>query len=131
MDEREDLQNIEDNIIAENIDTSLEEKIKAPPIQIEEIKQKPFVPEYSEFPIEPLPEGLTYKAPKKEAPKKAIEIPTGPVQIQGDGFYLLGKLGERLYKKATDQEVEPQSDYNIIETGAAGIINGNLKMARK
>jgi len=131
MDEREDLQNIEDNIVTENIDTSLEEKIKAPPIEIEELKQEPFVPEYSEFPVEPLPEGLTYKSPKKEALKKVIEIPKGPVEITADGFYLLGKLGERLYKKATDQEVEPQSNYNILETGAAGIINGNLKMARK
>ena len=34
MDEREDLQNVEDNIVAENIDTSLEEQIKAPPIEI-------------------------------------------------------------------------------------------------
>jgi len=34
MDEREDLQNIEDNVIAENIDSSLEEQIKAPPIEI-------------------------------------------------------------------------------------------------
>jgi hypothetical protein len=150
MDEREDLQNIEDNIIAENIDTSLEdniiadnivaqnidssieEQIKTPPIEIEKLKEEPFVPEYSEFPVEPLPEGLTYKAPKKEAPKKEINIPTGPVQIQADGFYLLGNLAERLYKKATDQEVDqPQSDYSIIETGTAGIINGNLKMARK
>jgi hypothetical protein len=131
MDEREDLQNIEDNIIAENIDSSVEEQTKATPIEIQELKQEPFVPEYSEFPVEPLPEGLTYKAPKKEAPKKVIEIPKGPVEITADGFYLIGKLGERLYKKATDQEVEPQSDYNIIETGAAGIINGNLKMARK
>jgi hypothetical protein len=131
MDEREDLQNIEDSVIAENIDTSLEEEIKAPPIEIEELKQEPFVPEYSEFPVEPLPEGLTYKSPKKEAPKKVIEIPKGPVEVTADGFYLLGKLGERLYKKATDQEVEPQSNYNILETGAAGIINGNLKMARK
>jgi hypothetical protein len=132
MDEREDLQNIEDNIVAENIDTSLEEKIITPPIEIEKLKEEPTVPEYSEFPVEPLPEGLTYKAPKKEAPKKEINIPTGPVQIQADGFYLLGNLTERLYKKATDQEVDqPQSDYSIIETGAAGIINGNLKMARK
>jgi hypothetical protein len=145
MDEREDLQNIEDNIVAENIDTSLEdnivaenidtsleEKIITPPIEIEKLKEEPAVPEYSEFPVEPLQEGLTYKSPKKEAPKKEINIPTGPVQIQADGFYLLGNLGERLYKKATDQEVDqPQSDYNIIETGAAGIINGNLKMARK
>ena len=131
MDEREDLQNIEDNIIAENIDSSLEEQAKAPPIEIQELKQEPFVPEYSEFPVEPLPEGLTYKAPKKEAPKKVIEIPKGPVEITADGFYLIGKLGERLYKKATDQEVEPQSDYNIIETGVAGIINGDLKIIRK
>jgi len=145
MDEREDLQNIEDNIVAQNIDTSLEdnivaqnidssieEQIKTPPIEIEKLKEEPFVPEYSEFPVEPLPEGLTYKAPKKEAPKKEINIPTGPVQIQADGFYLLGNLTERLYKKATDQEVDqPQSDYSIIETGTAGIINGNLKMARK
>ena len=90
MDEREDLQNIEDNIIAENIDTSLEdnivadnvvaenidtslkEKIITPPIEIEKLKEEPFVPEYSEFPVEPLPEGLTYKAPKKEAPKKKL-----------------------------------------------------------
>mgnify|MGYP000335764022 CR=1 FL=1 len=50
----------------------------------------------------------------KEAPKKVIEIPKGPVEITADGFYLLGKLGERLYKKATDQEVEPQSNYNIL-----------------
>ena len=131
MDEREDLQNIEDNINATMIDSSVEEQAKAPPIEIEEIKADPTVPEYSEFPVEPLPEGLTYKAPKREAPKKVIEIPKGPVEITADGFYLIGKLGERLYKKATDQEVEPQSDYNIIETGAAGIINGNLKMARK
>ena len=38
MDEREDLQNVEDNIVAKNIDTSLEEQIKAPPIEIEELK---------------------------------------------------------------------------------------------
>ena len=131
MDEREDLQNTEDNINATLIDSSVEEQTKAPPVQADEIKIEPTVPEYSEFLVEPLPEGLTYKAPKKEAPKKVIEIPKGPVQIQADGFYLIGKLGERLYKKATDQEVEPQSDYNIIETGTAGIINGNLKMARK
>jgi hypothetical protein len=145
MDEREDLQNIEDNIVAENIDTSLEdnivaqnidssieEQIKTPPIEIEKLKEEPFVPEYSEFPVEPLPEGLTYKAPKKEAPKKEINIPTGPVQLQADGFYLLGNLGERLYKKATDQEVDqPQSDYSIIETATAGIIDARLKMVRK
>jgi hypothetical protein len=70
MDEREDLQNIEDNIIAENIDSSIEEQAKAPPIEIEELKEQPAIPEYSEFPVEPLPEGLSYKAPKKEAPKK-------------------------------------------------------------
>ena len=131
MDEREDLQNLEDNVEATTIDSSIEEQAKAPPIEIEKLKEEPAVPEYSEFPVEPLPEGLTYKAPKREAPKKVIDIPTGPVEIQADGFYRLGKLGERLYKKATDQEVEPQSDYTIIETGAAGIINGNLKMARK
>jgi hypothetical protein len=145
MDEREDLQNIEDNVIEENIDTSLEdnivaqnidssieEQIKTPPIEIEKLKEEPFVPEYSEFPVEPLPEGLTYKAPKKEAPKKEINIPTGPVQLQADGFYLLGNLGERLYKKATDQEVDqPQSDYSIIETATAGIIDARLKMVRK
>jgi len=131
MDEREDLQNIEDNINATLIDSSVEEQAKAPPIEIEKIKQEPFYPEYSEFPAQDVPEGLTYKAPKKETPKKVIDIPTGPVEIQADGFYRLGKLGERLYKRATDQEVEPQSDYTIIETGAAGIINGNLKMARK
>ena len=131
MDEREDLQNIEDNINATSIDSSVEEQTKAPPVEIEKIKQEPFYPEYSEFPAQDVPEGLTYKAPKRETPKKVIDIPTGPVEIQADGFYRLGKLGERLYKRATDQEVEPQSDYTIIETGAAGIINGNLKMARK
>jgi len=131
MDEREDLQNLEDNVEATTIDSSVEEQAKAPPVEVEKIKQEPFYPEYSEFPAQDVPEGLTYKAPKREAPKKVIDIPTGPVEIQADGFYRLGKLGERLYKKATDQEVEPQSDYTIIETGAAGIINGNLKMARK
>ena len=100
MDEREDLQNIEDNINATMIDSSVEEQTKAPPIEIEEIKADPTVPEYSEFPVEPLPEGLTYKAPKREAPKKVIEIPKGPVEITADGFYLIGKLGERLYKKS-------------------------------
>jgi len=105
MDEREDLQNIENNINATVIDSSVEEQAKAPPIEIQELKQEPIVPEYSEFPVEPIPEGLTYKAPKKEAPKKVIEIPKGPVEITADGFYLIGKLGERLYKKATDQEV--------------------------
>ena len=130
MDEREDLQNIEDNINATLIDSSVEEQAKAPPIEIEEAKAIPNVSDFSETSID-VPEGLTYKAPKKEAPKKVIDIPTGPVEIQADGFYRLGKLGERLYKRATDQEVEPQSDYTIIETGAAGIINGNLKMARK
>ena len=127
MDEREDLQNVEENINAEVI----EEQAKVPSVEIEQIKEKPFFPEYSEFPAQDVPEGLTYKAPKKELVKKEINIPTGPAQIKADGFYLIGKLGERLYKKATDQEVEPQSNYNIIETGAAGIINGNLKMARK
>ena len=38
MDEREDLQNIEDTIVAENIDTSLEEQIKAPSIKIEKTR---------------------------------------------------------------------------------------------
>ena len=45
MDEREDLQNIEDNIVAENIDTSLEEKIITPSIEIEKLKEEPAVPE--------------------------------------------------------------------------------------
>jgi len=102
MDEREDLQNIEDNINATSIDSSVEEQAKAPPIEIEKIKTEPFYPEYSEFPAQDVPEGLTYKAPKKEVPKKESKKP----MYTGDSEKDKQKYINKIEKDASNTEFD-------------------------
>jgi len=119
------------------MDQSLPQETELEKIKIEDKKKEPV--SFDEFgnTVETITKDLdqyTYIQPKPNLPeeKKTITIP-GEIRIQADGFYRLGKLGDRIYKKATDQpvpEIEPENSFTIFETGAAGIIDGTLKTLR-
>jgi len=121
------------------MDEFLLEETQPEKVKIEEKKKEP--KSFDEFgntveTITPESDEYTYIQPDPVLPKpekKILKIPSGEVKIQADGFYRLGKLGERIYKKATDQpvpEIEPENSFTIFETGVAGIIDGTLKTLR-
>ena len=60
FDSLKELQDAEDNQVLSRIDNVLPEKDIVKSVDVSE---KDF-PQYSEFPVEPFPEGLTYKATK-------------------------------------------------------------------
>jgi hypothetical protein len=60
FDSIKELEDAEDNQVFSKVENVLPEKDIIKPVDVSE---KDF-PQYSEFPVEPIPEGLSYKAPK-------------------------------------------------------------------
>ena len=131
----EELKNAEDNQVFSKVD--------------KEISEKDF-PQYSEFPIEPTPDGLSYKASKptvvREEPtikerlaqpprykdKSKLEtILFGPdIELQGDWGIPAQRVVERLYRKGVGKEVEPVDNFSTTESMVASLIDGNIKLVK-
>jgi DNA-binding transcriptional regulator YhcF (GntR family) len=131
----EELKNAEDNQVFSKVD--------------KEISEKDF-PQYSEFPVEPTPDGLSYKAPKptveRKEPTIAERLAQGPkykdrskleaaifgpdIELQGDFGIPAQRVVERLYRKATGKEVEPVDNFSTTESMVAGLIDGNVKLVK-
>jgi len=131
----EELKNAEDNQVFSKVD--------------KEISEKDF-PQYSEFPVEPTPDGLSYKAPKptveRREPTIAERLAQGPkykdrskleaaifgpdIELQGDFGIPAQRVVERLYRKATGKEVEPVDNFSTTESMVAGLIDGNVKLVK-
>ena len=112
------------------------------------VSEKDF-PQYSEFPVEDT-SGLTYKAPKptieRREPTIEERLARGPkykdrskletaifgpdIELQGDFGIPAQKVIERLYRKATDKEVEPIDNFSTTESFVAGLIDGNIKLVK-
>ena len=131
------LQDAEDNQVLSKIDNVLPEKD---------------FPQYSEFPSqEEITGGLTYKA-SKPTPDRSAEptieerLAKGPrykdkskletilfgpdIELQGDWGIPAQRVVERLYRKATDKEVEPIDNFSTTEAMVAGIADFNIKLIR-
>ena len=144
FDSLKELQDAEDNQVFNRVDKLVPRDEIEKPVDVSE---KNF-PQYSEFPVEPLPEGLSYKAPKpivkeptiterlakvpKYKDKSKIEtIIFGPdIELQGDWGIPAARVAERLYRKATDKEVEPIDNFSTTESMVAGLIDANIKLIR-
>ena len=144
FDSLKELQDAEDNQVFNRVDKLIPRDEIEKPVDVSE---KDF-PQYSEFPVEPLPEGLSYKAPKpivkeptiterlakvpKYKDKSKIEtIIFGPdIELQGDWGIPAARVAERLYRKATDKEVEPIDNFSTTESMVAGLIDANIKLIR-
>lgn len=144
FDSLKELQDAEDNQVFNRVDKLVPRNEIEKPVDVSE---KDF-PQYSEFPVEPLPEGLSYKAPKpiikeptiterlakvpKYKDKSKIEtIIFGPdIELQGDWGIPAARVAERLYRKATDKEVEPVDNFSTTESMVAGLIDANIKLIR-
>lgn len=131
----EELKNAEDNQVFSKVD--------------KEISEKDF-PQYSEFPVEPTPDGLSYKAPKptveRREPTIAERLAQGPkykdrskleaaifgpdIELQGDFGIPAQRVVERLYRKAAGKEVEPVDNFSTTESMVAGLIDGNIKLVK-
>lgn len=131
----EELKNAEDNQVFSKVD--------------KEISEKDF-PQYSEFSVEPTPDGLSYKAPKptveRREPTIAERLAQGPkykdrskleaaifgpdIELQGDFGIPAQRVVERLYRKATGKEVEPVDNFSTTESMVAGLIDGNVKLVK-
>jgi hypothetical protein len=112
-------------------------------------KPIPNVSDFSEF-VTPqeVTDGLSYKAPKPtverreptieerlaQGPKykdrsKLEAVIFGPdIELQGDFSLPAQKVFERIYRKATDKEVEPFDNFSTTESFVAGLIDGNIKL---
>ena len=131
----EELKNAEDNQVFSKVD--------------KEISEKDF-PQYSEFPVEPTPDGLSYKAPKptvvREEPTIKERLAQGPrykdkskletilfgpdIELQGDFGIPAQRVVERLYRKGVGKEVEPVDNFSTTESFVAGLIDGNIKLVK-
>ena len=112
------------------------------------VSEKDF-PEYSEFPVEDTT-GLTYKAPKPTVERRELTIAErlaqgpkykdrskleaaifGPdIELQGDFGIPAQRVVERLYRKATDKEVEPVDNFSTTEAMVAALIDGSIKLTK-
>jgi hypothetical protein len=144
FDSIKELKDAEDNQVFSKVENVLPEKDIIKPVDVSE---KDF-PQYSEFPVEPIPEGLSYKAPKPivkeltiaerlaKVPKykdksKMETIIFGPdIELQGDWGIPAARVAERLYRKATDKEVEPVDNFSTTEAMVAGIADFNIKLIK-
>ena len=134
FDSLKELQNTEDNQVLSKID-----------------KPIPNVSDYSEY-VTPqeVTDGLTYKAPiQKEIviePTIQERLAKGPrykdkskletvlfgpdIELQGDFGIPAGRVAERIYRKATDKEVEPVDNFSTTESFVSGLIDGNIKLIK-
>jgi len=144
FDSIKELQDAEDNQVFNRVDKPISKDEIEKPVDVSE---KNF-PEYSEFPVEPLPEGLSYKAPKpivkeptiverlakepRYKDKSKVEtILFGPdIELQGDWGIPAQRVAERLYRKATNKEVEPVDNFSTTEAMVAGIADFNIKLIK-
>jgi hypothetical protein len=114
-------------------------------------KPIPNVSDFSEY-VTPqeVTDGLTYKAPKPTVERKELTIEErlaqgpkykdkskletilfGPdIELQGDFGIPAQKVVERLYRKATDKEVEPVDNFSTTESMVAALIDGNIKLVK-
>jgi hypothetical protein len=132
FDSIKELENAEDNQVFSKVD-----------------KPIPNVSDFSEY-VNPqeVTDGLSYKAPKPtverreptieerlaQGPKykdrsKLEAVIFGPdIELQGDFSLPAQKVFERIYRKATDKEVEPFDNFSTTESFVAGLIDGNIKL---
>ena len=109
----------------------------------------PSISEFSELPTsDEITSGLTYKA-KKEKPEISLEEKIaadreknkdisktesflfGPdIDLKGDISIPASKVLRRLYRVATDKEVEPEDNFTRTETFVSGLIDGNIKLVK-
>jgi len=132
FDSLKELQDAEDNQVLSKVD-----------------KPIPNVSDFSEYVTpEEITDGLSYKAPKptieRREPTIAERLAQGPkykdrskletalfgpdIELQGDFGIPAQKVIERLYRKATDKEVEPIDNFSTTESFVAGLIDGNIKL---
>jgi hypothetical protein len=144
FDSIKELKDAEDNQVFSKVENVVPEEDIIKPVDVSE---KDF-PQYSEFPVEPIPEGLSYKAPKPivkeltiaerlaKVPKykdksKMETIIFGPdIELQGDWGIPAARVAERLYRKATNKEVEPVDNFSTTEAMVAGIADFNIKLIK-
>jgi hypothetical protein len=144
FDSIKELKDAEDNQVFSKVENVVPEEDIIKPVDVSE---KDF-PQYSEFPVEPIPESLSYKAPKPivkeltiaerlaKVPKykdksKMETIIFGPdIELQGDWGIPAARVAERLYRKATDKEVEPVDNFSTTEAMVAGIADFNIKLIK-
>jgi len=132
FDSLKELQDSEDNQVLSKID-----------------KPIPNVSDFSEY-VTPqeVTDGLTYKANKQipDRPEPTIEerLAKGPrykdkskletilfgpdIELQGDFGIPAQRVVERLYRKATDKEVESVDNFSATEAMVAAFIDGNIKL---
>ena len=130
----EELKNAEDNQVFSKVD-----------------KPIPNVSDFSEY-VTPqeVTDGLTYKAPKptveRREPTIAERLAQGPkykdrskleaaifgpdIKLQGDFGIPAQRVIERLYRKATDKEVELVDNFSTTEAMVAALIDGNIKLTK-
>jgi len=142
-----ELEDAESNQVFSRVDKVVPEKDITKPVDVSE---KDF-PQYSEFPtVEEVTSGLTYKAPKptveRREPTIAERLAKGPkykdrskleaaifgpdIELQGDFGIPAQRVIERLYRKATDKEVEPVDNFSTTEAMVAALIDGNIKLTK-
>ena len=114
-------------------------------------KPIPNVSDFSEY-VTPqeVTDGLSYKAPKptveRREPTIEERLARGPkykdrskleaaifgpdIELQGDFGIPAQRVIERLYRKATDKEVEPTDDFSATESFVAGIVDFNIKLTK-
>ena len=130
----EELKNAEDNQVFSKVENQI-----------------PSVSDVSELPtVEEVTSGLTYKAPKptveRREPTIAERLAQGPkykdrskleaaifgpdIELQGDFGIPAQRVIERLYRKATDKEVEPVDNFSTTEAMVAALIDGNIKLTK-
>jgi hypothetical protein len=114
-------------------------------------KPIPNVSDFSEYVTpEEVTDGLSYKAPKPTVERRELTIEErlaqgpkykdkskletilfGPdIELQGDFGIPAQKVVERLYRKATDKEVEPVDNFSTTESMVAALIDGNIKLVK-
>ena len=55
----------------------------------------------------------------------------GPnIELQGDFSLPAQRVVERLYRKATDKQVEPVDNFSTTESMVAALIDGNIKLVK-
>jgi DNA-binding transcriptional regulator YhcF (GntR family) len=132
FDSLKELQDAEDNQVLSKVD-----------------KPIPNVSDFSEYVTpEEITDGLSYKAPKptieRREPTIEERLAQGPkykdrskleaaifgpdIELQGDFSLPASRVIERLYRKATDKEVEPIDNFSTTESFVAGLIDGNIKL---
>jgi hypothetical protein len=144
FDSIKELKDAEDNQVFSRVENVVPEKDIIKPVDVSE---KDF-PQYSEFPVEPVPDGLSYKAPKPIVKELTIEerLAKGPkykdkskletilfgpnLELQGDWGIPAQRVAERLYRKGVGKEVEPVDDFSTTESMVAGLADFNIKLIR-